>query len=78
MEWITIEDKEPPKESSFLGTDGKIIFAAYWNEDCDFYQVGGWERCNYCGGASNVSLTEENYKTKKVTHWMPLPELPKD
>jgi hypothetical protein len=76
MEWIRVKNRLPDDKSSFLGTNGELIFAAYWVEDSDFYIVGGWESCCYCGGASFVSFTEENFTTKKVTHWMPLPKLP--
>lgn len=71
MEWISVKDGIPEKESNFLGTDGELVFASYWDEE-----VGGWECCYYCGGSSNISFSEKNLSCKKITHWMPLPKLP--
>lgn len=77
MKWISVEDRLPDSDN-FLGTDGKVVFAAYY---CDLdkpgrYRVGGWENCYDCGGISCVSLNESSANIKKITHWMPLPELP--
>lgn len=74
MKWINVKDALPEEKSNFLGTDGEIVFAAYWTTDIDKYKVGGWESCHYCGGSSEVSFLIENFTTKKITHWMPLPE----
>jgi len=80
-EWVSVKDRLPAEKSSFLGTDGEIVFAAYWVQDCNNYKVGGWEEsCYYCGGSSLVSFLDKDkiYCAKKVTHWMPLPEPPKE
>jgi len=77
MEWISVEDKFPHEGCPFLGTDGSIIFAAYWCENSRKYKVGGWETCFYCGGSSIVSFSNAKYGEKLATHWMPLPEPPK-
>lgn len=74
-EWISVEERRPDSES-FLGTDGEVVFAAYWSHDS--YVVGGWKTCYCCGGQSDVSLDKEDIDTRKVTHWMPIPALPKD
>jgi hypothetical protein len=78
MEWTKCSDLLPSHKSPFIGTDGDIIFTAYYVEDCDQYKVGGWESCYYCGGSSNVSFFEKDISTKKITHWMPLPDAPKE
>lgn len=77
-EWISVKDELPPFKTSFLGTDGGLIFASYWCEDSDRYKVGGWESCYYCGGSSPVGFIEDFFCSKIITHWMPLPEPPKD
>ncbi len=75
MEWISVKDKLPEKYQIVLVTDGKNICLHYkqsfWNwegdEGEDLYcrdcQVVN-ERCNIIEGT--------------ITHWMPLPKLPKD
>lgn len=73
MDWISVKDRLPECDN-FLGTDGEVVFAAYWCRDAEQYKVGGWEICYYCGGASSVSLLKKDYTNKKITHWMPLPE----
>ncbi len=76
MEWISVKDRFPTNESNFLGTDGEIIFAAYYCDDTKSYKVGGWENCHYCGGSSDVSFVKKYYSIKKITHWMLLPNPP--
>lgn len=76
MEWFSCEEIIPPDKSNFLGSDGELIFAAYWCNDTESYKVGGWEGCHYCGGASPIGFFKDYYTTKKITYWMPLPALP--
>lgn len=78
MKWISVKDRVPENEINFLGTDGETVFAAYWERDIEGYKVGGWESCCYCGGSSAVSFSKSDYTTKKITHWMPLPEPPSE
>ena len=73
MEWISVKEKLPENKIPFLGTDGDVVFACYWSDDCDEYKVGGWEGCNYCGGSSKISFTQKDYHTKLISNWMPLP-----
>jgi len=76
MNWISIEKEQPKDKLPFLGTDGDIIFAAYWCNDSEDYKVGGWEACWYCGGSSKIKLKREYSYEVIVTHWMPLPKMP--
>jgi len=77
--WISVLEKKPENNSPFLGTDGEVLFVAYYCEDIERYMVGGWQDCYYCGGKSRVNLegNKSSWENKAVTHWMPLPELPK-
>lgn len=76
MHWISVKDRLPQDKVGFLGTDGDVIFAAYWCKDNEKYKIGGWENCCYCGGSSFVVFSEKkNYYDKIVTHWMPLPNI---
>lgn len=68
MEWISVKDRLPEKNSCILVTfeDQGICqaFYKYWDDldwsfpsfDCDLFT---WDK-------------------EKITHWMPLPEPPKD
>ncbi len=76
MKWISMKKRPPEQKIDFLGTDGKVVFAAYWDDNSETYKVGGWECCYYCGGASTIDLLDHSDYTKCVTHWMPLPDLP--
>lgn len=78
--WISVKEKLPEDKISFLGTDGETIFVAEWNDDLEEYVVGSRTECYYCGGKSRVSFKDEKswHDCKKITHWMPLPELPKE
>lgn len=78
MEWIKCSEKLPPQKDPFIGTDGKIIFVAYWCNDSEIYKVGGWENCYYCGGSSPVTFSQPRYQEKKIIYWMTLPEKPKE
>lgn len=77
MEWISVKDRLPEIGSSFLATDRKEMHTAHWCNDTEEWYSGGWESCNYCGGRSKVSLEKDRYSFI-FTHWMPLPEPPKD
>lgn len=79
MEWISVKD-QLPKGSKFLGycpSQGIHCFELF-EEYC---VTGSWEECHYCGGQSRGVLPGQNepqYHQEKITHWMPLPEPPKD
>lgn len=77
-EWISVKDRLPENKFPFLGTDGELIFACYWNEYTNRYVVGGWQDCYYCGGQSDVSFFKEKYSSRLITYWIPVPELPKE
>ena len=67
MEWIKIEDKEPPKESILVwGKCGMPHVSVYdYSEHCH-------TECCYSSGGH---FTGEGID---FTHWMPLPEKPKE
>lgn len=77
MEWISVKDKIPNERCNFLGTNGEIVFCAYWCDEINNYIVGGWESCCYCGGKNRVFFSRNDHTKKEITHWMPLPEPPK-
>ncbi len=81
MKWISIKDKLPPQDGTpFLGYDptadelGKIYVLIY--VPAKKYPPGEFE---------NLSIEErylessgEGYFTWNPTHWMPLPDIPKE
>lgn len=76
--WISVSERIPKDRQPFLGTDGEDCFVAYYIKDQESYAVGGWECCYTCGGFNRVSFEKSNSTTKKVTHWMEIPEAPKE
>ena len=79
--WISVKDEKPLNRSPFLGTDGEVIFIAYWVAcvgDFDYDKVVVVECDLYYGGYNSASFEGERIAMKKVTHWMELPELPRD
>lgn len=73
MQWISVEDKEPPKDGTpFLCYDPNIsdsfpcakIYVVQWVGPC-IYNEGGFREA---GG--------ECYFRWEPTHWMPLPNPP--
>ncbi len=73
MNWIKFSDKHPKEGESVLVTDGKIIGCAY----IEYY--GKNNGYFYLYGAAHFGEEWEWIwgKNERVTHWMPLPELPK-
>ncbi len=70
MEWIKIKDEPIPKKGKFLAIDKYGDQAVVWYED-NYLIRGGWfGSCEYgCGGHDYF---------ENVTHWMPLPYIPKE
>mgnify|MGYP003124025704 FL=1 len=65
-EWISVEDRQPPKDDYYLAWDGRggVVCFYYWNDDGVHY----W---NYQHPTKHW-LRKDN----PVTHWMPLPKPP--
>ena len=63
MEWIRIEDDLPEDLENVLFTDGKDVYKGYINKSV-------WGEWNYWFSISDVGIED-------VTHWMPLPTMPK-
>lgn len=64
MNWIKIEEKLPQDLENVLFTDKKHVYKGFTN--CHF-----WGECNYW-------FSDTEHCIEDVTHWMPLPPLPKD
>ncbi len=65
MEWIRIKDSFPPNGEMVLLYDGQEVF-------CGDYTDGhyGTQPCDgFCYG---------NYNKNEITHWMPLPNKPRE
>lgn len=71
MEWISIEDGLPEIDENVLiyGESIGIICSFYIKDKNDKLKI--WYV--YDGGESNMAIP-----FSRVTHWMPLPELPKE
>jgi len=61
--WISVKDRFPEKGQFVLCVSNKIIFQAWWDRVSS--DCGDWY------DAQNSWIIED------VTHWMPLPDLPK-
>lgn len=81
MEWISVKDQEPPKDGSpFLCFDdekeyeGKIYVIVFVK--ARKYPPGEFEKLSYDEHYREAS--GEGYFIWHPTHWMPLPNPPKD
>lgn len=71
MEWISVKDREPPKDKSFLAYTGNEFCVSEWiiSPRNSLDKRGWWvcsNSCDCCSGCCGV----------QITHWMPLPEPP--
>lgn len=69
LRWISVEEKLPENEQMVIGytpCDG-YMFVGYYREEQNWKQ---WYIV--------TAMRSTKYVTKKVTHWMPLPEAPKE
>ena len=70
MEWISVKDRLPENEGRLIVLCEKVVMPAHFYPE----YVGGpnFEECDiYSNCADFLDLD-------KVTHWMPLPEPPKE
>lgn len=70
MEWVSVKDKEPPKNKVVLFFTGKkeVVYGYYKPEDPP---VDNW-------ATETTIWINDDFNTKIATasHWMPLPEPP--
>ena len=67
MEWISVEDHKPEPWENYLVSSLQSIGGEIWRTPhvAMYYENESW-------------ISIEAVILKNVTHWMPLPELPKD
>lgn len=72
--WINVKDKLPTKDdyNDYLITDGKHCYVGYYRHDADAWDNVrlGWIQGRYADTGKPYDIA--------ITHWMPLPELPKE
>lgn len=85
-EWISVKDRLPKPEETVLCLLREIEFYGRHKEHRQVYrsvyigyQIDGEWATQYCYGYKDLEDTQvEHPEFKlKVTHWMPIPELPK-
>lgn len=76
-DWISVEDGLPDEWV-------KVLLAIEYEDSpvVGYYRDGSWEACTNnhgvsCAGHCYGGMVEGNFKSKEVTHYMPLPEPPK-
>jgi len=74
MKWISVKDKLPQKYQRVLVTDGKQICLHYKQSFINWQDERGHDL--YCSCTENKDKCE--FREGDITHWMPLPELPKE
>lgn len=64
VKWISVEEELPQKRDYYLCLEnGEGLPRVYsWYESKKYFETGTYDWC---------------HKAEKVTHWMPLPELPR-
>ena len=76
MHWINVEKRLPETNERFTGPDDKVsdlllVYDAKEGEQIAFLE-------EYLGSYEWIALQKrESFVLEEVTHWMPLPELPK-
>lgn len=72
-EWISVKDKLPDKDdiNDYLITDGKRCFVGFYR-----HKVKAWD--NFTLGWVQEYYSDGSVEDIEITHWMPLPEPPKD
>lgn len=84
MEWISVKDRLPEKNGTYLCCEfNKYIDILYFVNDFEpLKSKEGWNCIEEVVGfyePSNYVYSKVTYlRVKSVTHWMPLPELPKE
>ena len=71
MDWKDIQKELPEKGVGVLVTDGKIVTSAELAEPFRLVNLR-WTGHEYSGYEWEFDFNEHN-----ITHWMPLPNLPK-
>lgn len=72
MEWVSLEELLPLVEQRCLYTDGKLVCLGKWYEYQDNPKEGEFENQEAYWSINDDKLFS------KATHWMPLPEPPKE
>ena len=76
MRWIPVEERLPEKSGEYLVlTEESDIFGMDFDEDVGENGEFGWWFPRFSQGGYVDSNWE---KAENVTHWMPLPQLPKE
>lgn len=73
MEWISVKDRLIPINTYVLVTNGKLLGYDYCNDWCI-------ENNHQVGHVQVIPITDKDKSVMnhfEVTHWMPLPQLPK-
>ena len=73
-EWISVKDKLPAKDdyNDYLITDGKHCYVGHYRHD-----ACAWDNSKLGWIQGTDAATDETYAIN-ITHWMTLPELPKE
>ncbi len=70
MDWVSVKDKLPEENENVILFDGSEVF-------CGNFFFGKENRI--CWGIQACDgICYGNYKKDEITHWMPLPNPPKD
>ena len=67
-EWINVEDRLPDRVERVLCACWDYVIKIYWHKLL-WFENGNWWK--------SIKTYDANYN-KHVTHWMPLPEPPKE
>ena len=79
QEWISVEDRLPEDSGCYLVVyrdkyNGSISIAFDMYVKCN---VGEWWESEFACDITNQFLWATRLQEQEVTHWMPLPEMPK-
>lgn len=69
MEWIRTSDQMPAPETQVIIATGSFVAVGELNKNNNF-----WRYCDVLGTYEDTGYLEN---VNDVTHWMPLPDMPK-
>jgi hypothetical protein len=71
--WIPVSERLPENNEDVLVTDGEYCAVGYYRPDAQ-----AWDSDTFGWLENRILFEDVEYGIGTVTHWMPLPEIPKE
>ena len=74
-EWISVKDRLPSREGLMDEENEYVLVSLRWTDGCQTVSICGYGKDEWSKW-DGFGFTGNDYK--HITHWMPLPEPPKE